>query len=89
MRAVVWAGRHGAAVLARAAVRAAFGAGADLSTLGALRDVAREVGATPRHGPRHRQLAGQGRAARRDRCHALGSAYSACPPASATGCSGR
>jgi 2-hydroxychromene-2-carboxylate isomerase/quercetin dioxygenase-like cupin family protein len=48
MRAVVWAGRHGARdAFARAAMRAAFGAGADLSTLGALRDVARAVGLDP------------------------------------------
>jgi len=48
MRAVVWAGRHGAGeAFARAAMRAAFTAGADLSTLGALRDVARTVGLDP------------------------------------------
>ena len=48
MRAVVWAGRPGARdAFARAAMRAAFGAGADLSTLDALRDVARAVGLDP------------------------------------------
>ena len=48
MRAVVWAGRHGARdAFARAAMRAAFTAGADLSTLEALRDVARTVGLDP------------------------------------------
>jgi 2-hydroxychromene-2-carboxylate isomerase/quercetin dioxygenase-like cupin family protein len=48
MRAVVWAGRHGAGeAFARAAMRAAFTAGVDLSTLGALRDVARTVGLDP------------------------------------------
>ncbi len=48
MRAVVWAGRHGARdAFARAAMRAAFAAGADLSTLAALRDVARAVGLDP------------------------------------------
>lgn len=45
MRAVVWAGRHGAGdAFARAAMRAAFTAGVDLSTLPALRDVAEVVG---------------------------------------------
>ena len=48
MRAVVWAGRHGAGdAFARAAMRAAFSAGADLSSLAALRDVARTVGLDP------------------------------------------
>lgn len=48
MRAVVWAGRHGARDgFARAAMRAAFAAGADLSTLAALRDVASTVGLDP------------------------------------------
>jgi 2-hydroxychromene-2-carboxylate isomerase/quercetin dioxygenase-like cupin family protein len=48
MRAVVWAGRHGAGdAFARAAMRAAFTAGADLSTLAALCDVARTVGLDP------------------------------------------
>jgi 2-hydroxychromene-2-carboxylate isomerase/quercetin dioxygenase-like cupin family protein len=48
MRAVVWAGRHGAGdAFARAAMRAAFTAGADLSTLDALREVARTVGLDP------------------------------------------
>ena len=45
MRAVVWAGRRGAGdAFARAAMRAAFAAGADLSTVAALRDVAGAVG---------------------------------------------
>ncbi len=48
MRAVVWAGRHGAGdAFARAAMRAAFTAGADLSGLEALRDVAAAVGLDP------------------------------------------
>jgi 2-hydroxychromene-2-carboxylate isomerase/quercetin dioxygenase-like cupin family protein len=48
MRAVVWAGRHGARdAFARAAMRAAFTAGADLSTPEALRDVAIAVGLDP------------------------------------------
>jgi 2-hydroxychromene-2-carboxylate isomerase len=48
MRAVVWAGRHGAGdAFARAAMRAAFRTGADLSTLDALRDVAATVGLDP------------------------------------------
>jgi 2-hydroxychromene-2-carboxylate isomerase len=48
MRAVVWAGREGARdAFARTAMRAAFGAGAELSTLAALRDVARAVGLDP------------------------------------------
>jgi 2-hydroxychromene-2-carboxylate isomerase/quercetin dioxygenase-like cupin family protein len=48
MRAVVWAGRQGAGDgFARAAMRAAFSARADLSTLGALRGVARTVGLDP------------------------------------------
>jgi 2-hydroxychromene-2-carboxylate isomerase len=45
MRAVVWARRHGAGdAFARAAMRAAFTAGADLSSVGALKDVARAIG---------------------------------------------
>jgi 2-hydroxychromene-2-carboxylate isomerase/quercetin dioxygenase-like cupin family protein len=48
MRAVVWAGRHGAGdAFARTAMRAAFTAGADLSAIGALRDVAGAVGLDP------------------------------------------
>jgi 2-hydroxychromene-2-carboxylate isomerase/quercetin dioxygenase-like cupin family protein len=48
MRAVIWAGRHGARdAFALAAMRAAFGTGADLSTLAALRDVASTVGLDP------------------------------------------
>jgi 2-hydroxychromene-2-carboxylate isomerase/quercetin dioxygenase-like cupin family protein len=48
MRAVIWAGRHGARdAFALAAMRAAFNTGADLSTLAALRDVARAVGLDP------------------------------------------
>jgi 2-hydroxychromene-2-carboxylate isomerase/quercetin dioxygenase-like cupin family protein len=48
MRAVVWAGRHGAGeAFARAAMRAAFTAGADLSTVAALREVAGAVGLVP------------------------------------------
>jgi 2-hydroxychromene-2-carboxylate isomerase/quercetin dioxygenase-like cupin family protein len=48
MRAVVWAGRSGAGdAFARAAMRAAFTAGADLSTVAALRDVAGTIGLDP------------------------------------------
>ncbi len=48
MRAVVWAGRHGAGdAFARAAMRVAFTAAADLTSLDALRDVAAAVGLDP------------------------------------------
>ncbi len=48
MRSVVWARRHGASdAFARAAMRAAFTTGTDLSALDALQDVARTVGLDP------------------------------------------
>jgi 2-hydroxychromene-2-carboxylate isomerase/quercetin dioxygenase-like cupin family protein len=48
MRAVVWAGRRGLGdAFARAAMRAAFGAGVDLSGVAALREVAVTVGLDP------------------------------------------
>lgn len=48
MRAVVWAGRHGARdAFARAAMRAAFTAGADLSDPGVLRSIAADCGLGP------------------------------------------